>query len=65
MNTLLHSFFDLTLYNPIFVFVGVTAIWFIPGIVLRRFLERRYKTRKAEAQAKKISRLYPEDHVDS
>jgi len=49
----------MTWYNPIFMIVVIGAVWFIPGIVLRRIAEKRYKTAKSEAQAKKISRLYP------
>ena len=39
--------------------VVIGTVWFVPGIVLRRIAEKRYKAAKSEAQAKKISRLYP------
>ena len=58
---MLNTFLDLTWKNPIFMFVVIGAIWFIPGIVVRRIAEKRYKASKAEAQAKAIARLYPKE----
>ena len=56
-NTLL----QMTWYNPIFMIVTIGIIWFVPGMVLRRFLKRRYESDKAKAQADKIARLYPKE----
>tara|TARA_B100000029_G_scaffold488580_1_gene545302 strand:+ start:1105 stop:1248 length:144 start_codon:yes stop_codon:yes gene_type:complete len=42
--------------------VVIGAIWFIPGIVVRRIAEKRYKASKEEAQAKAISKLYPKNN---
>tara|TARA_A100001037_G_C14699159_1_gene435192 strand:- start:345 stop:488 length:144 start_codon:yes stop_codon:yes gene_type:complete len=39
--------------------VVIGAIWFIPGIVIRRIAENRYNASKEKAQAQAISRLYP------
>ncbi len=61
MNDLSQNLLNLTFYNPIFVIVFMTAIWFIPGIIVRRIVESRDKAQKEKTQAKKISRLYPEE----
>ena len=51
---------DMTINNPIFIFTLITVIWFIPGIIVRRFNElKRYK-KKEETQANAIKKLYPE-----
>jgi len=56
---MLDTLLDLTWRNPLFMLVFIGFIWFIPGIVVRRIAESRYKASKAEAQAKAISKLYP------
>ena len=56
-----NNIIEMTWKNPIFMFVFITAVWFIPGIVVRRIAEKKYKTDKADAQAKAIARLYPKD----
>ena len=61
MNDLSQNLLNLTFYNPIFDIVFITAIWFIPGIIVRRIVESRDKAQKEKTQAKKISRLYPEE----
>ncbi len=43
----------------VFLFIALTTLWFLPGIVVRSILEKRAETAKAEAQAKAIARLYP------
>jgi len=53
---------NLTWRNPLFMLVVIGAIWFIPGIVVRRIAEKRYKASKEEAQAKAISKLYPKNN---
>ena len=56
---MLDTLLNLTWRNPLFMLVVIGAIWFIPGIVIRRIAEKRYKASKDETQAKAISRLYP------
>ena len=60
-NEMLDSFLRMTWYNPLFMLVAIGAIWFIPGIIVRRIAEKKFKESKAAAQAKKISRLYPKE----
>ena len=50
---------DMTINNPIFIFVVITVIWFIPGILLRRFNEKKKKKIKEKNQAQAIQKLYP------
>ncbi len=58
-NTIL----DMTINNPIFILTLITVIWFIPGIVVRRFKEaNRLKIKKKE-QVDAINKLYPK-HKD-
>ena len=54
-NTLL----DMTINNPIFIFVVITVIWFIPGIVVRRYNETKQIKKKEKIQADAIKKLYP------
>ncbi len=54
-NTLL----DMTINNPIFIFSVITVIWFIPGIIVRRFNERKKLQKKEKNQADAIKKLYP------
>ncbi len=54
-NTLL----DMTINNPIFIFAVITVIWFIPGILVRRFKEIKLLKKKKKAQDDAINRLYP------
>ena len=56
---MLHNLLLLTWYNPIFMMVAIGAIWFIPGLVVRRIAETRYIDAKAKKQAKAIEKLYP------
>ncbi len=56
---MIETLLDLTWRNPIFMFAVIGIIWFLPGIVIRRIAEKRYKASKKEAQAEAISRLYP------
>ena len=41
--------------------VVIGALWFIPGIIVRRIAEKRYEEAREKSQAEKISRLYPKD----
>lgn len=49
----------MTINNPIFIFAVITVIWFIPGIIVRRFNERRQLEKKERSQADAIQKLYP------
>ncbi len=59
-NTLI----DMTLNNPIFIFVLITVVWFIPGIIVRRINEVKQEKRKKQKQDDAIERLYPKDKKD-
>ena len=50
---------DMTINNPIFIFAVITVIWFIPGIIVRRFNEMKITKKKEEIQADAIKKLYP------
>ena len=50
---------DMTINNPIFIFSIITVIWFIPGILVRRFNERKQRKKKEKIQADAIEKLYP------
>ena len=50
---------DMTINNPIFVFAVITVIWFIPGILVRRFNEINQIKKKKRIQADAIKKLYP------
>ena len=54
-NTLL----DMSINNPIFIFAVITVIWFIPGILVRRFNEIKLLKKKKKTQDDAINRLYP------
>ena len=54
-NTLL----DMTINNPIFIFAAITVIWFIPGILVRRYNEKKILKKKKRTQADAIQKLYP------
>ncbi len=59
LNSFLHKLSLMTVYNPIFSIVLISAIWFIPGILIRRMAERRSATLKKKSQEEKLERLYP------
>ena len=54
-NTLL----DMTINNPIFIFTLITVIWFIPGIIVRRYNEIKKEKKKKRSQDDAIQKLYP------
>ena len=56
---MLETLKNMTINNPIFIFVLITIIWFLPGMVLRRINEKKFKNAKASSQAKAIAKLYP------
>ena len=57
-NTLL----DMTINNPIFIFSIITIIWFIPGILVRRFNEKQRTRKKKKIQNEAIQKLYPKSN---
>ena len=54
-NTIL----DMTINNPLFIFALIIVIWFIPGIIVRRYNELKQKRKKENNQADAIRKLYP------
>ena len=54
-----NTFLDMTLNNPIFIFALITVIWFLPGIIVRRFNESKKMQKKERSQTEAIKRLYP------
>ncbi len=54
-NTLI----DMTINNPIFIFAMITVIWFIPGLVVRRYNENKQQKKQRKVQADAIQKLYP------
>ena len=52
----------MTINNPIFIFALITVIWFIPGILVRRFNEFKHIKKKIKKQADAIKKLYPDSN---
>tara|TARA_Y100001968_G_scaffold112731_1_gene102147 strand:- start:3 stop:230 length:228 start_codon:yes stop_codon:yes gene_type:complete len=50
---------DMTVNNPIFIFAVITVVWFIPGIIVRRYNEVKQLKKKEKIQADAIEKLYP------
>ena len=50
---------NMTINNPLFIFALITVIWFIPGIIVRRFNELKQLKKKKRIQADAIKKLYP------
>ena len=50
---------DMTINNPLFVFAIITVIWFMPGIIVRRYNELKQIKKKEKKQADAIKKLYP------
>ena len=50
---------DMTINNPLFIFAVITVIWFIPGIIVRRYNELKQQKKKKKNQADAIKKLYP------
>ncbi len=53
------SLLNMTVNNPLFVFAIIIVIWFIPGIIVRRFNESKQLKKKEKYQADAIRKLYP------
>tara|TARA_Y100001968_G_scaffold213286_1_gene196292 strand:- start:165 stop:326 length:162 start_codon:yes stop_codon:yes gene_type:complete len=49
----------MTINNPIFIFSIITFIWFIPGIIVRRFNEIQRIRKNKRIQSEAIQKLYP------
>ncbi len=54
-----NALLDMTINNPIFIFSLITVIWFMPGIIVRRFNEIKLKKKKEKNQTDAIQKLYP------
>ena len=54
-----NNLLNMTINNPIFIFALITVIWFIPGIIVRRFNELKKIKNKKKIQADAIQKLYP------
>jgi len=52
---------DMTINNPIFIFALITVIWFIPGILVRRFNKLKQIKKKERSQVDAIKKLYPKE----
>ena len=50
---------NMTINNPLFILALITVIWFIPGIIVRRFNESKQIKKKEKSQADAIRKLYP------
>ena len=50
---------DMTINNPLFIFALITVIWFIPGIIVKRYNELKQIKKKRKNQADAIKKLYP------
>ena len=53
---------DMTINNPLFIFALITVIWFIPGIIVRRFNESKSEKKIKKIQADAIKKLYPKNN---
>ncbi len=58
---MLNNLAEMTWRNPIFMIVLFGAIWFTPGIILRRIAKTKFEKEAAKKQAEKIQRLYPKN----
>ena len=54
-----NALLDMTINNPIFIFAVIIVIWFIPGILVRRFNEVKQMKKNKSIQADAIRKLYP------
>ncbi len=50
---------NMTIKNPIFMIIFFAALWYIPGIILRRRVIYLQEKKKREIQDKRINALYP------
>jgi len=54
---------NLTWRNPIFMGTLIISLWFIPGLILRKYSKDKETSSKAKIQEEKISRLYPKKKI--
>ena len=54
----------MTINNPIFIFALITVIWFIPGILVRRYNKIKQTNKKKKIQADAIQKLYPKSEEE-
>ncbi len=59
-STIKSILIDMTINNPIFILALIIVIWFIPGILVRRYNELKKLKKKEQAQADSIRKLYPD-----
>ena len=57
--TIRNTLLDMTINNPIFIFACITVVWFIPGILVRRYNEIKKLKIKEKHQSEAIKKLYP------
>ena len=57
--SIIDQLLNMTVNNPIFIFVLLTVFWFLPGIIIRRINADNLKKAKQESQANAIAKLYP------
>ncbi len=53
---------DMTINNPIFIFAVITVIWFIPGIIVKRYNNINQQKKLKKSQADAIQKLYPKSN---
>ena len=53
---------DMTINNPIFIFALITVIWFIPGIIVKRYNKINQQKKKKRSQSDAIKKLYPKNN---
>ncbi len=56
---MLNTLAEMTWRNPIFMLVLFSAIWFVPGLMIRRISKAKHEKAKAQKQLEKIQSLYP------
>tara|TARA_B100000700_G_C14958372_1_gene815121 strand:- start:40 stop:228 length:189 start_codon:yes stop_codon:yes gene_type:complete len=62
---MMHQLVQMTWNNPIFMMVAIGAIWFVPGIIIRRVTAEKLRIAKQKAQEKKIAKLYPKGNQNN
>ncbi len=60
--SLRNNLLDMTINNPIFIFVIITIIWFLPGMIVRRITEEKKENKRKRIQKEAIEKLYPKNN---
>ena len=60
--SLSNKLMDMTINNPIFIFVVITIIWFLPGLIVRRITEAKKENKRKKVQDDAIAKLYPKSN---